>query len=540
MGDHPMNASRWAGPVRIARAALVPGILVLAFVTLLASGCTTWRPTDSAPRELLANNAQITMRVTAAGAEPITLSAISVVGDTLYGHTHRRPVGLSYTGNEGFYRVAVPHGAIQLIEIQKTDAAKTTLLVATVSLTIAAIWIAIALDEDDSDPPPPNDNPSWLSCPIILCADDNGVWRIDSGTYAGAIMPALARRDVDNLEHARDRNGLVEVRLTGLSGETEHVDELALLSVDHDPGVSVAPDTRGAVRTLGAPAPPQSATDLRGGDALPRVRERDEWIWESAIVPRDPASARDLRDGLDLEFPRPEGAKAARLVIDAANTPWAMLLLRQVVEMHGQKTRAWYDDVAADSSRARRIRETMARETFLHVRVWTGDRWEYQGSIPDVGPESLKRQVVDLDLGRIEGSTVRVRLDCVPNLWMVDCVSIDFASETPIQTVSCPPERARDLRGRDVRAQLAGEDLDHYVIAPGDTAEVAFRVPPRIPGRSRSYLARTAGWYRMHTPETGAPQEELLARLESEPGAVARFAVERMNRAVAELARERD
>jgi hypothetical protein len=44
----------------------------------------------------------------------------------------------------------------------------------------------------------------------------------------------------------------------------------------------------------------------------------------------------------------------------------------------------------------------------------------------------------------------------------------------------------------------------------------------------------------MHTPETGAPQAELLARLESEPGAVARFAVERMNRAVAELARERD
>jgi hypothetical protein len=535
-----MNESRGAGPVRIARSALVPGILVLAFVTFLTSGCTTWRPTDSAPRELLAKNAQITMRVTAAGAEPVTLSTISVVGDTLYGHTHRRPAGLSYTGNEGFYRVAVPHEAIQLIEIWKTDAAKTTLVIATVSLTIAAILIAVALDDGDSDPPPRNDNPSWLSCPIILCADESGVWRIDSGTYAGAIMPALARRDVDNLEHARDRDGFVEVRLTGLSGETEHVDELALLSVDHDPGVSVAPDARGAIRTLGEPAPPQRATDLRGGDALPRVRERDEWIWESALVPRDSAQAGDWRDGLELEFPRPEGAKSARLVIDAANTPWAMLLLRQVVGMHGQKTQAWYDDVDADSSRARRIRETMARETFFHVRVWTGDRWEHQGSIPDVGPESLKRQVVDLDLSRVDGATARVRLECVPNLWMVDCVSIDFAPETPIRAVSCPPERARDLHGRDVRALLAKEDLDHYVIAPGDTAEVAFRVPPRVPGRSRSYLARTAGWYRMHTPETGAPQAELLARLESEPGAVARFAVERMNRAVAELARERD
>lgn len=537
-----MNASRWAGMRRAARATLVPGILTLAVVTLLTPGCTTWRPTDNAPRELLAKNAQITMRVTAVGAEPLVLRVISVAGDTLYGHTDRRPEGIRYTGNEGFYRVAIPHEAIQLIEVQKTDAAKTTLLVATVSLTIAAILLAITLDDDgsDSDPPPPNDNPSWLSCPIILCADEDGVWRIDSGTYAGAIMPALARRDVDNLEHARDREGLVQVRLTGLSGETEHVDELSLLSVDHDPSVSVAPDARGAIRTLGATIPPQRATDLQGRDALPRVRERDEWIWESALVPRDAARAGDLRDGLEIEFPRPEGAKAARLVIDAANTPWAMLLLRRVVGMHGRETQAWYDDVAADSSRARRIRETMARETFLHVRVWTGDRWEYQGSIPDVGPESLKRQVVDLDLSRVEGATARVRLDCVPNLWMVDCVSIDFASETPIQTVSCPPERARDLRGRDVRAQLAGEDLDHYVIAPGDTAEVAFRVPPRIPGRSRSYLARTAGWYRMHTPETGAPQTELLARLESEPGAVARFAVERMNRAVAELARERD
>jgi hypothetical protein len=123
---------------------------------------------------------------------------------------------------------------------------------------------------------------------------------------------------------------------------------------------------------------------------------------------------------------------------------------------------------------------------------------------------------------------------------MVDYVGIDFSQERAVRAVVCKPERAHELGGRDQRELLTAEDRAHYVIAPGDTAEVTFRVPARTPGTSRSYLARTAGWYRIHTPETGDPPTELLTRLESEPGAVARFAVERMNRMVNALARAQE
>jgi hypothetical protein len=204
--------------------------------------------------------------------------------------------------------------------------------------------------------------------------------------------------------------------------------------------------------------------------------------------------------------------------------------------MHGRETQAWYDGIAADSLRAKSIRQALARDSFLHVRVWNGSTWEKQGSIPEAGPECVKRQVVPLDLSRVTGGTVRIRLECVPNSWLVDCASIDYSTEEPIRAIEVAPESGLSRTGADVRRELAAVDGREYVIAPGDTADIAFRVPPIPRGRQRTYLARTTGWYHIETPETGEPQTALLDSLESMPQALARYSVERMNRAIAVLA----
>jgi len=131
---------------------------------------------------------------------------------------------------------------------------------------------------------------------------------------------------------------------------------------------------------------------------------------------------------------------------------------------------------------------------------------------------------------------VRIRLDSTPDLWLVDRVAIDYTPERDVTARELRAGTARDTRGQDVRPLLAAEDGAEYVIAPGDTAEVTFRVPAVPHGLARTYLARTTGWYRISVREAGEPQSGFLARLETEPGAVARYSIVRMNQVLTALA----
>jgi hypothetical protein len=64
--------------------------------------------------------------------------------------------------------------------------------------------------------------------------------------------------------------------------------------------------------------------------------------------------------------------------------------------------------------------------------------------------------------------------------------------------------------------------------------ELQFDVPPDEPGRARSYLVRSTGWYRIHTAEEGEPDLTLLGSV-MKPGGVAGASVIRLNAALERL-----
>jgi hypothetical protein len=176
-------------------------------------------------------------------------------------------------------------------------------------------------------------------------------------------------------------------------------------------------------------------------------------------------------------------------------------------------------------------------EAFLNVSVWTGDRWTPQGLIWEAGPEVPKRQALALDLSEVDGDVLRVRLESVPSLWLIDRVAIDYSCEPSFSVRELHVETAIDAAGRDVRPLLTAADGQHYVLEPGDYAELKFRVPPVPDGLARSYVLRSHGWYRIHSPGVGEPDPHTLAWIENEPLSIARFSVARMNEALVGLAR---
>ncbi len=494
---------------------------------LVLAGCTSWKTQSAPPAEVIAGSTGDHVRVTRFDGSILELTKAAVSADSLSGHALGSKDSLS--------RTTIPLADVQSVAVRRISAGKTALLVA--GLGVTAMLVGAAAQGDDSPRPAPqdSDNPPVVSCPLVYSWTDGG-WRLDSGTFGGAIAPALARTDVDNLVYAAAEAGMLRLRVANELNETDYVDGLSLLVVDHAAGSSVAPDAAGGIHALGTLIPPASARDFRGGDVLARVSRVDGWSWESSPSGRDTAVSRDIRDGLELVFARPL-ADTARLVVDGHNTPWAAYLMQELVAAHGRETQAWYDSLGSLPALADQFEALMAEEAFLGISVRVNRRWERQGYIWEAGPEISKRQVFVLDLSGVRGDSVHVRLESAPAFWLIDQVALESSSAAPFTVHEVSAEKAVDGSGRDVRRQLGSIDQSYFVMEHGDGAELQFRLPVLEAGRARSYLVRSSGWYRIHGPETTEPDSRLLSQVVAQPHGASKVAVARMNDALLSLSR---
>ncbi len=483
--------------------------------------CKSWQVQEEPLPEVFADQELKEIRVTLPSGERVAVRSPTLVGDSLIGFGEPRQSG-------GRDRIAIAQSNVRNVEIKVTSAGKTTALVVGVGIGVVLVAAAIAEAVEDDPPPRPT---TTFSCPLVYSWDGRE-WYLDSGTFGGAIMAPLARSDVDNLEHARSHEGVLRLRLTNELDEVDFVDAIEVLAADHDPNVSVSPGADGRLYTLGSSVPATNANDYDGREVLSRVRERDGWSWESMVYRRDQSSSEKNRDGIELEFPMPEHAASARLILDAHNTPWAAYLIGEYVRAHGRDTRRWYSDLEAEPERARQLGERFMLEAFLEVKVLTPEGWATQGFAWEAGPEVVKRQVIPLDLSAVVGEAVRVRLEAPPSFWFVDHVAIDYSPERTIALQTLTPRQALDRDGGNVRDLLATVDDRYYEMVKGDEAELIFDVPPVPKGQARSYLLRSTGWYKINSPETGEPDVELLRMIERELGAIARIAVARQNAAI--------
>ena len=501
---------------------------------LALGGCMTWRTVQQRPQDLLAQHPGQTVRAVLTSGRWLTLDHPFVRNDSLGGVPDSAPNALP---------TMVALADVHHLEIHQVSGGRTVAVVAVVAgaalIVVAVAAAASAVSSGSSGGSyslcPNGQSSCNLSCPLVYSWDGRH-WRLDSGTFGGAIMEALQRTDVDNLDFARPVDGTLRLRVANELAETDHVDALSVLAVDHDPSLAVAPDPSGALHTLGPLVAPVRATDDRGADALARVRDADGRTWESSVSGRDPAKPGDLRSGLTLTFLRPRGATHAHLVLDGSSSTWATHMLGAFIRAHGRATQAWYDSMNARPAAALATQSRLAQEAFLSVSVRTAAGWRSRGQFWEAGPEIAKRQALDLDLSPVVGDTVAVRLESAPSFWTIDRVAMDFTPDRSVVVRELRLVMARDAGGRDVAPLIGAVDHRDWALDHGASGEVVFAVPPETPGLSRSYLLRSTGWYRVDAPETGEPDLATLGSFARDSLAVGRASVMRLTAALAQLA----
>ena len=139
--------------------------------------------------------------------------------------------------------------------------------------------------------------------------------------------------------------------------------------------------------------------------------------------------------------------------------------------------------------------------------------------------------MVRLDLAGVTGDSVRVRLESAPTLWMLDQVAIDYSIDVPVITQSVTMTSAARPDGSDAIAALHSIDRSYLTLETGEHVDLSFTVPAVAPGMSRSFIARTTGWYRVHGAEAAEPDAEMLAQL-GQPHGAAHLVIQYANQAL--------
>jgi hypothetical protein len=123
-----------------------------------------------------------------------------------------------------------------------------------------------------------------------------------------------------------------------------------------------------------------------------------------------------------------------------------------------------------------------------------------------------------------------VRLDSTVGLWTIDSVQVDYSQGVPQEVMEIPPSMVTDQDGRDLTASVSRADGKDYVMSGATAwAQAIFPAPPRRPGRERSVVVKTTGYYKIHVEGKGEPQLALVQRLVNEPGAFGQHTLRLLN-----------
>ncbi len=366
------------------------------------------------------------------------------------------------------------------------------------------------------------------SCPLVY-AFDGARYVFDAEPLGGSISKGLAKTDWSRLEHLREHDGSYDLLIRNQLPETQHLDEMRLLVIDHPADSKVYPDLSGTLHAVRNIIPPAAAHNEKGEDIRRFVEEQDYTAWQSPL-PRDSNSiGGDTRHHLTFTFPRPNGVTTASLLVNAGTATWGSNMIRSMLTLRGDKLDDWYADVDAGGMEKLKLGAFILREELFILKVYVKEdgEWVHRGYIPGSGPYMTEDRLCALDLSNVSGDVLEIRLDPPIGYWVIDHLAVSFEAPGEVTAQVVTASEMLDQDSRDVAPALAAKDGQyHDMPVTGQYFTARFPAPPAVPGMGRSIFLQTSGWYELHIAKDAPEQTALIQELMSKPGKIVSYSLE--------------
>jgi hypothetical protein len=362
------------------------------------------------------------------------------------------------------------------------------------------------------------------SCPFIYVYDGHD-WQFAGEIYGGAVYRPLERDDHLELPNVSDlQDSPYKVKIANLLREIQYIDLVDLIMVGHDSTVQVAMDKYGQVQTISRPVPPVSAIDSKGQNCLPAVKTRDSYLHNFDGEP-DTLGFNPYLNSLDLEFRSNTAATSAKLIVRAKNSVWGDRVVRKLYDLFGNRYPKYVrnQDERTDQFQ---LKWMVDQGLMLGVYVKKSGIWEQADYFYMTGPFGFRDMVIPINTegaweqgttGSGENYTLPVKLVSGYNFWELDYAAIDLTDNAATTQYTVSAGTAKDQDGRDVSAQIAGDDGDYLVQKEtGDEAFLEFDLPsPGTP--AYTLFLHSKGFYHQAGHAKGQPDIVFLNTFR-EPG----------------------
>ncbi len=439
------------------------------------------------------------------------------------------PSGKSKGKKGGFFEDNAVHGIVkgadynlpldqvQRVWVMRRDVStgRTVALVGVLGVTAVAVAVGIS---NANRPKVTNTG----GCPFVYSWDGHQ-FVFDAELFGGAVARGLQREDYSELPHLHAYNGTYRVLVNDELAETDYTDRLELLSVDHRTGTGVGIDDSGKLYSLSSPQIPLSARDESGADLLPWLASVDRRIWET---PPASTPGGQLRHEIHLTFSKPVDAVTAKLLVHAGTGEWGLRMLNNLFELYGQNLASKLESLDSNPVDAQDLKLWSVTEDLYALKVWVEEPagWQVRGMIPGGG---MGARVVQLDVSRVKGDQVHIRLQPPAGFWAINSTAIDFSPEQDLAVNRVAPQSARTSAGKDVLPELQATDSRYYKAMKGDSASIGFAAPPVRPGMSRTIFLHSNGYYRPDVRSQGPADSTTLSKIFETRDGLARLAAER-------------
>jgi len=327
------------------------------------------------------------------------------------------------------------------------------------------------------------------SCGPFVYSFDGTEFVFDSEPYAGAIL--IERTGYSELNSLAAADRQYKLKMANELNEIQYTDELKLLVVEHPVGTDIMPDVTGHIHTIASPITPTSASEPPGTDILGLVSEKDNRFWEGGLSDKSFSTGYGERKELILEFPKPQNAKRAKLVMNVSNTLWSSSASAMFLQSFGNS----YPVMSAVRS--------WARKGFIRfeVQAWENGKWTTKGWIRGASPHLPKDQVLVLDVSAIAGQSLKLRLIPSAGFWRINSAIAYYGEDVPIRVIELEAAAAVSHEGQDIREVIRADDDNFYVTEKGDHAIITFNEPPPVPNTTRSFVLKATGCYKIHASD---------------------------------------
>jgi len=366
------------------------------------------------------------------------------------------------------------------------------------------------------------------SCPFVYSFDGER-YVFDAEPLGGAICRTLARTDYSRLEHLKPVEGEYRLMLRNEVEETQYLDEMKLVVIDHSPTSEIVPDISGKLQVVEKPVAPIAAFDEKDMDLMNFVEAQDEIFWQTHLPTDSSFRGQNLRHQLTFEFPKPVGAQSAKLIVNLGTALWGSNMIREMLQLRGNKVDSWYDGVNRGGPELLELFQFIEREELylLKLHVKAGDAWVQQGFISGAGPLIAEDKILPLDLSRVSGDKVTIRLNPPRGFWTIDYLAVEYGDyPAPEVKEVALAQAVNQPDQKEFTNLLATKDNDFYVMPKiGDWAKINFDAPPQLKGKQRSVFLKTSGYYEIQIDKNQPEQTALIQQLSTTPGMIVEYAM---------------